>query len=302
MSRIIRIGEPDASGFPDKLFRVTLEQKDYDNIMNGLLDPYAYITTAEKSQKGDILGLRLTAGEETEETAFAVGKGYHEENLEQSLFGRAVGECFAITRDGVDYTACVLSIKRRAIPPLTDEMAAEADFEGAKTAAELRTAVHDVVRIAAKNDRFYNVYSALKRKLLKEAELEIDEGDVGSRVEYLKTELNESVPAEAQEQYLMDYFKLSDPSGIPGKLRDMAREQITDSLFEAHFGADADLSLEAYERDIRKYVARGMDEDVVRADITREVFEKEMISAAADRRLAKCCEHRWQIIDEIKEW
>lgn len=122
---------------PDKLLEVKVPRSDFDSALERVAKRYLDISQTDGPvHKGDIVIADLQSADpawQREGEHINVGLGFAEPALEEALAGMRAGEEKAVDIRGTSVTVCVTSIRRLAVPALTDGHVKALGLEGIET-------------------------------------------------------------------------------------------------------------------------------------------------------------------------
>jgi|GEM_PF-1091667 len=108
----------------------------------------------------------------------SVGMGLFNKKFEEQLVGAKKGEVITINVDEHAVKAKVLSIKRRIIPPLTDELIVKENMEGINSVAELKDYLYNEKVSQLINERSYSLNYEVLQQVAAQSEYQVAEEDV----------------------------------------------------------------------------------------------------------------------------
>lgn len=159
---------------PEKLLVLQIDQAVIDKGMSDAADRFLTIQPAgDGIQAGDIVRISFPdegAGGGTAQAQFSVGRHFFDQVLEDALTGMTVGQTAELNVKGQKKPVSVLSVKRRHIPPLTDEAIAGMGIEGVTTIDGYRQHLIDraAQRMRSQRDRVLTEY--VEKQVLAQSE------------------------------------------------------------------------------------------------------------------------------------
>ena len=127
---------------PEKLLELKVSQEAVDRELAGTADRFMTIEPVEDEiTTGDIVAVELP--DEAEESGnktvqINMGLGFYDEELEAGLMGLRKGAQKDIPVAGKLVPVCVISVKRRMVPPLTDALIQRLNLEGVSNVEDYR--------------------------------------------------------------------------------------------------------------------------------------------------------------------
>lgn len=168
------IAAEDTSAFPnEKSFEIELEAIAKKNV---LLIPVESINTdcvAELALSGSIKKFNR------DNVKVTVGKNLFNKSLEEHLIGMKTGQTKTITVDGADISVSVISIYRKLIPVITDELIKKENIEGIGTIADYREKYFS----NQKDQAVIDIANSVLTKIIAQHEFCVDNGEVDFLVE-----------------------------------------------------------------------------------------------------------------------
>jgi len=131
---------------------------------------------------------------------FKIGEGLFHENFENVLYGKAKGDQFTVTvkmdrnfglrylrNEQVTFEVQLVSISRRIVPELTDEIVKTFKLEGITTVEELKSEMKYKLQTEKVKTESINILNDMMKRIIDNSRVELDSGDV----EALKYEILE---------------------------------------------------------------------------------------------------------------
>ena len=131
---------------------------------------------------------------------FKIGEGLFHENFENALYGKAKGDQFTVTvkmdrnfglrylrNEQVTFEVQLVSISRRIVPELTDEIVKTFKLEGITTVEELKSEMKYKLQTEKVKTESINILNDMMKRIIDNSRVELDSGDV----EALKYEILE---------------------------------------------------------------------------------------------------------------
>ncbi len=142
---------------PEKLLSLQVKQSEIDRMMVDVAMQYLTIAPVQGGIcKGDIVRISWpdpAAENGKAEVQISVGRNFLDAETEQQLLGHKAGETAEMPVKGVMRQVTVLSVKRRNIPPLTDDMVAKLEIPDVKTVEEYAASLKANLIEKAKDER-----------------------------------------------------------------------------------------------------------------------------------------------------
>lgn len=154
------MSEEELEGKLKKLLLRHAETIDADMIE---ADDIVTIDTVSETPRFNKKGVQLKAG-----------RGLYSRELEAELMGMRVGEEKAVTIPEGEVTVTVISVKRKVLPELTDEIAASLGIDGVNTVAGLKNHIEDEARAQYVEDVTEGIAVAVSNELNERSEFELD--------------------------------------------------------------------------------------------------------------------------------
>ena len=197
MVKVIRLYDFKKCDLPDVLFQITVHQKDIDARIEKAAEHFLTIEDQSGEIKtGDIVAIKVESDDSfvnSECDRLSVGRGFYSEKVEQALLGKKSGETFTMDMDGTPAKITVLWVKRRVVPKLTDDMAANLGVEDVATVEEYKAYVIAELENEDKEKKQNAILLMVSKKLLEETEFEVDESEVEAQfkkdISYMRGEL-----------------------------------------------------------------------------------------------------------------
>lgn len=149
---------------PEKLLVLQIDRTVIDKGMSDAADRFLTIQPAgDGIRAGDIVRISFPDEEAeggTAQAQFSVGRHFFDQALEDALPGMTAGQTAQLSVKGQQKPVSVLSVKRRHIPPLTDEAIAGLGIEGVGTVEQYRQHLVDraAERMRSQRDRVVTEY------------------------------------------------------------------------------------------------------------------------------------------------
>ena len=130
------------SEIPEKLLELKVSQAAVEARLAAAAERFLTIEpVSDGIRRGDIAALELSEGGETRRVQINVGLGFAGDALEERLLGLCAGA--EIPAEGWSAPGRIVSVKRRMVPAMTDELAGRLGLEGVSTVEAFRTYLQD---------------------------------------------------------------------------------------------------------------------------------------------------------------
>ncbi len=234
-------------------------------------------------ERGDIVVLDVPATQEREAETLQlnVQKYFYDNDFEDSLVGRMPGDSLTLPARG-EGRACVLTqIKRRILPPLTDELVAELEMEGVTTVDAYRQMVVDGFVGADREKKSDAIVSVATNQVLEKSQF----GDLTEEIAAERASDEAQYRAVAQVNGVTYEDVLAQV--IPAKyetaeqkeefLHSMAVKGAKENLIYAHYVAEKGVTIDqaGYEAEKQSYIDNGADPQMVEAQFTFELYRSQ---------------------------
>ncbi|SCL85862.1 hypothetical protein [Sporanaerobacter sp. PP17-6a] len=236
-------------------------------------------------RKGDIAVCSLKSGNpklNKESIAINVGLGLFEKKIEDELIGMTKGQDKNVVVDGINVDIKVLSITRREIPELNDEMVKKEKIDNITTANCLIAKLYEDQKNKVLDSKLYNLTENVIKQVIAKSKFDINEEDI----EYLSgLEIQKARELAAVEGLTLETMTEDDFNGrIPVKsykeflkmVKNMETARFPVLLLGIYNGGRNGYkpSREEYEESIREYYTmyKLNPEDAKKA-ITFEYYE-----------------------------
>lgn len=158
-------------------------QKEFDRVV------YPYITwlDGDMAALGDVVECSMTSQNKRFQRPSAkitVGAGLLDREEEKKLVGQKVGAKLALVCRGSDVTVTILSVKKRCVPPLTDEMVAALGLESVRTVEQYRTYLVEQALDEQFSNESYAVIQSVLQTVRERSEVLITQEDWQQSVQW----------------------------------------------------------------------------------------------------------------------
>ena len=158
------------AGVPEKMLVLKIEQAVIDKGLSDAAERFLTIEPAgDGIRTGDIVRVSFpdeAAEDGVGQVQFSVGRHFFDPALEDALLGMTRGQTAELAVKGRKKPVTVLSVKRRNIPPLTDETVASIGIEGVDTIAGYRQHLVDRAVRRKRADRDYILTDYVEKQVL----------------------------------------------------------------------------------------------------------------------------------------
>ncbi len=211
MTKVTKLYDFTQCELPDSLFNIKIHQKDIDKEV--ITAAEHFLTLEEQDGEiiaGDIVAVSVKSADELMNSdcdRFVIGKGFYSDEVENALLGKKKGDTVSVKYNDADADITVLSVVRRIVPELTDEMAAKLQIEDEEisTRDEYIDYVKSQLESEDKEKKQNAIWTLVSRKLLSESEFEIDTAEIDKKYEtdfnYLKEQLEDDIEEFMQAKY-----------------------------------------------------------------------------------------------------
>lgn len=194
---------------PEELLNIEITREEIKNALDRLAEKYLSITEVyDGIVPGDIIAVDLKSNisKYNNKTQISEGLGYFNKKLEDNLIGMKKGDIKTINIDENSIDTKIISVKRRIIPKISDELVKKEKIDDVNTIEEYEKYIYDEYAARYKNKRMNEVIEKIKEELLNKSEFELDDEDINSACSEMKKQneieaekLNISFEEEEQE-------------------------------------------------------------------------------------------------------
>jgi len=159
---------------PEKMLVIRIDRAVIDKGLSDAAERFLTIEPAEhRIRTGDIVRISYpdeTAEDGVRQAQFSVGRHFFDQQLEDSIPGMTCGQTAELTVKGQKKPVTILSIKRRNIPPLTDEAIASIGIEGVNTAEAYRQHLIDQAVRRKRSERDHILTDFVEKQVTAQSE------------------------------------------------------------------------------------------------------------------------------------
>lgn len=167
--------------------KIKIDKKIVEKELNKLAKKYAETVEADDAiRKGDQVIAKMESNQEKfnkENVPVAVGIGLFNKSLEDKLIGMKKNESNTFNFDGITVTVKILSIKRKIIPNVTDEMVKEQKIEGVNTVEEYKKYCYNQEVSKEKGKSFDTIYPMVRDEVVRRSEFTLFDEDIEKLLE-----------------------------------------------------------------------------------------------------------------------
>ena len=209
MVKVLKTWDYTKCELPEKLFEIRVPQAKIDEKIRKAAEHFLTIEEQNSAiEKGDIVAIKIVSADSflaSECERLSVGRGFFSQKIEAALIGKKKGETFAVEAEEAPAEITVLWVKRRVVPELTDEMAAEMGIEDVGTVQEYTDYVTQELADEDKEKKQNAIWLIVSKKILEESEFETDEAEIDAQykkdIAYLQKELEDDFEEYMQVKY-----------------------------------------------------------------------------------------------------
>ncbi|MCQ1530471.1 trigger factor [Lutispora saccharofermentans] len=247
-SKVIKIFDFKDAEVPENLLRIEVDEKEILKTLEGIAKKHAVTVEPDGGIKaGDFVMVEMESSMEKynrSNVPIAVGAGLFDKNFEEKLINIKKNEEKIIDVDGHAVKTKILSIKRKIIPAITDELIIKENIEGVNSVPELKDHLFKMRASKLKEERLIQIsYEILK--------------EVADRSEYCIAD--EDVRMLCEEEL--------DRCRILSKMEGLVFEEMSEKELGARVGFG---SIEAFKEHIRKSHEKELKMALVGMDMAKK--------------------------------
>jgi len=289
---------------PEKLFELPLSRDEVNAALEGVRVRFLTIEEVPGPvEKGDLVVLSLPAGD-GKTIQVNVGKHFYDDAFEDALAGAAKGAEVTLPKRDGSRPATVAQIKRRILPPLTDELVARMSVDGVNTIDAFRKATEDKIIRREKRKKMDAILTVVMRDTAANCEF----GDIAADVEKQLANNIEDYRRHAarNEMTLEEYYEKALPKKFETQeeldaiLRERAEQDVRLNLIGRYYMEQAGktLSREEYEKIKKGYLDRGMSPQDVETLFTYAAYETQTAAACFQDAIKAFYDDKFKVVEK----
>lgn len=290
---------------PEKLFELNYNEADVDRKLEEVREKFLVIQAVPGPvEPGDIVTLDVpAAGEREAETLqINVRKYFYDNEFEDALVGRMPGGSLTLPARGAGRPCTLTQIKRRVLPPLTDELVGKLGLEGVETVADCRKLFTDRFVAQARRKKTEAILTMVINQVVQRSQF----GDLTEDVDAALAETEASSRFLAQ-QYGMTYEEYLAQT-IPAKyetadqkaryLRGQAEAEVKQNLIYTHYVSEKGLVIDraGYEAIKQSYLDRGVDPQQIERMFSYKVYQREAAGQFFQKTVLDCYKNKFEVV------
>lgn len=247
---------------PEEILNIEIDNLVIMNVVDRLAKKYLTIEEVyDGIMQGDVIAVSLESNIPTynKNTQISVGRGFYNKKFEDELIGMKKGDSKDICLGGNPVTTKIVSVKRRMIPAVTDEMVKRENIKDVYTVEEYKKYIYSETLVKLKERKMNEIIGITKAEIINKSEFEFADDDIN----YMQSVAKMQLEKRAQENNLSyeEFIKemtshfLENPTAEESKkcIADACLTRLKTLLIGMYFAKKRGIELdqETYEKDMR---------------------------------------------------
>lgn len=177
---------------PEELFNIEISKEVIMNAVDRLAKKYLTIEEVyDGIVQGDVIAVSLESNIPgyNKNTQISVGRGFYNKEFEDALIGMKKGDSKDICVRENAVTTKIVSVKRRMIPAVTDEIVKKENIKGVYTVEEYKKYIYDKTLEKIKERKMLEILNVTKEEIINKSEFQLADDDISYMQNVTKTQL-----------------------------------------------------------------------------------------------------------------
>ena len=247
---------------PEELLNIKIGKEVVINVVARLARKYLTIEEVyDGIVQGDVIAVSLESNIPgyNKNAQISVGRGIYNKEFENDLIGMKKGDSKDICMRGTPVTTKIISVKRRMIPAVTDEMVKKENVKGVCTVEEYKKYIYDDTLIKLKNRKMSEILDITKEEIINKSEFQLADDDINYMQNIAKVQLEKRAQENnlSYEEFLKEMISqfLENPTAEESKkyIADACLRRLKMLVIGTYFAKKRGISLnqETYEKDMK---------------------------------------------------
>lgn len=247
---------------PEELLNIEISNKVIMNVVDRLAKKYLTIEEVyDGIVQGDVINVSLESNipQYNENAQISVGREIYKKEFEDELIGMKKGDFKDICLEGNHVTTKIVSVKRRMIPAIADEMVRKENIEGVYTVEKYKKYIYDETLAKLKEGKMRGILQITKEEIINKSEFELNDDDINYIQNIAKIQLGKRAQEEnmSYEEYIKEMMShvLENPTEeeIKKYMADAYLRKLKILIIGMYFAEKRGIKLnqETYEKDMK---------------------------------------------------